>query len=115
MAKKKYKTRNWSEYNKALVKRGEMALHLEPSQVDNWFTATVPAKRKKGRPQKYSQVAVDFFFDGKTLLLSTVKASPRSHKPGIAANRHRTKESRLLADLKKSGRQKKEKIDCSQG
>jgi len=60
MAKKKYKIRNWSEYNKALVQRGNLFLYLENGKLDNWYTAKMQVK-KRGRPKEYTQVAIDFF------------------------------------------------------
>lgn len=112
MAKKKYKVRNWSEYNKALVERGNLFLHLEDGKLDNWYTAKTKV-RKRGRPNEYTQVAVDFFFDGKSFIFSSPEAIGRRSQHADEVRRLEAKQSALFAHLKKNVRSKKSPIDNS--
>ena len=114
MAKKKYKVRNWSEYNKALVQRGNVFMHLEDGKVENWYTAKVPV-RKRGRPKEYTQVAIDFFFDGKSFVFTPVATVGGSGEHADDLGRLKAKQSALLAHFKKNGRPKKKTADSSEG
>ena len=57
MAKKQYRVRNWSDYNKALVKRGSVTLWFEEKNLSNWHNSTRSGKR--GRPYYYSELAIE--------------------------------------------------------
>ena len=46
-----YKTRNWSEYNKSLVKRGNITLWVNDDAIDTWIALQ---ESKRGRPFLYS-------------------------------------------------------------
>lgn len=76
MAKKKYRIRNWSEYNRELINRGNVFLYLEEGKVDNWYSAKLPV-RKRGRPKKYTQVAIDFFLMVRILYSLQLRQSQR--------------------------------------
>lgn len=60
--KQKYKTTNWSEYNQALVNRGNLFI---------WFDSKMQWQAdktgKRGRPQYYSDAAIQFCFMIKVL------------------------------------------------
>lgn len=57
MAKKtKYRIRNWSNYNKALVDRGRITLWFDEKSIGNWFSSEPSGK--KGRPFCYSDSAI---------------------------------------------------------
>jgi len=57
MAKKqKYRIRNWSEYNKALVKRGSLTVWFDANCINAW--GGTPLTGKRGRPQQYSDIAI---------------------------------------------------------
>ncbi len=45
MAKKQYRVRNWSDYNKALVKRGSVTLRFEEKNLSDWHYTTPSGKR----------------------------------------------------------------------
>ena len=56
----KYKTRyrvgNWSEYDRALIQRGDVTLWLTPDAITTWAAAGVG--RRKGQLQ-YSDLAIE--------------------------------------------------------
>lgn len=55
--KKKYKVRNWREYNQMLVNRGSIYFWIEQSAQENWKSGKKTGK--KGRPEAYSDTAVE--------------------------------------------------------
>lgn len=57
--KKKYKIRNWPEYNKSLVRRGSLEFWIEQGMIKNWEVKIIPEKRKKGAQTKYSDHAIE--------------------------------------------------------
>lgn len=59
MTKKKptYRVRNWSKYNKSLVKRGSLTVWVSPEVLAAW--ASVPPSGKRGHPRTYSDVAIE--------------------------------------------------------
>ena len=56
----KYKTRyrvtNWADYDKALVKRGDITLWISEDAIDEWIPKP---SGKRGAPRKYSDVAIE--------------------------------------------------------
>ncbi|HLD80161.1 MAG TPA: IS5 family transposase [Candidatus Nanoarchaeia archaeon] len=52
---KKLRIRNWSEYNKALIKRGSITLWLSEESISMWCARK---SGKRGRPLKYSDQAI---------------------------------------------------------
>ncbi|OGT30393.1 MAG: hypothetical protein A3E87_01535 [Gammaproteobacteria bacterium RIFCSPHIGHO2_12_FULL_35_23] len=57
MAKKlAYLIRNWSEYNKALVNRGNLTVWFDQNSTSAWHNINLTNKR--GRPQGYSDLAI---------------------------------------------------------
>jgi hypothetical protein len=56
MAKKqRYTIRNWSDYNKALVKRGSITLWFDEKSVRKWHKTR---KEGRGRPKIYADAAI---------------------------------------------------------
>lgn len=53
----KYRVRNWSEYNKALISRGSLTLWVDEQAVSAWRRRGGPQGR--GRPQIYSDTAIE--------------------------------------------------------
>ena len=51
----KYNIRNWSYYNKALVKRGSLTLWFDEKSVKEWHKTR---KDGRGRPKIYADVAI---------------------------------------------------------
>jgi hypothetical protein len=54
--KRRYRIRNWRDYNKALVRRGSLTLWVEQGAVDRWRDTATPARR--GRRRFYSDLAI---------------------------------------------------------
>jgi transposase len=55
--KRQYRTRNWRDYNKALVARGSLTLWLDPRSINTWLDRDRPARR--GRRRTYSDIAIE--------------------------------------------------------
>lgn len=54
--KRRYRIRNWRDYNSALVRRGSLTLWVEQGTVNKWRDTTAPARR--GRRRFYSDLAI---------------------------------------------------------
>ena len=54
--KRRYRIRNWPDYNKALVRRGSLTLWVEQGTVGKWRDTT--ARVRRGRRRFYSDLAV---------------------------------------------------------
>lgn len=57
MSKKPYRVRNWSDYNKSLVNRGSITFWFSEDATKQWHNVELTGKR--GKPQKYSHVAIE--------------------------------------------------------
>ena len=55
--KKKYKVRNWKEYNEALVNRGRILFQITEEAIKQWEEAE--RNKKRGRPKKFSDTAIE--------------------------------------------------------
>lgn len=55
MSKAKYRIRNWKDYNKSLVQRGNITIWFSQDAIDKW--RAVPTG-KRGRPSIYSDDAI---------------------------------------------------------
>ena len=55
--KKRYRIRNWPEYNKSLVKRGSLTLWFDEKSVKKWHKTK--EKKCRGRPPKYTDIAIE--------------------------------------------------------
>jgi hypothetical protein len=54
--KRRYRIRNWRDYNSALVRRGSLTLWVEQGAVNRWRDTTAPVGR--GRHRRYSDLAI---------------------------------------------------------
>jgi IS5 family transposase len=54
--KAKYRLRNWSEYNRALVQRGSLTLWITEDVLQTWHSTE--AETKRGRPRTYTDTAI---------------------------------------------------------
>jgi transposase len=54
--KRRYRIRNWPQYNKALVARGSLTLWIDQRTIDTWLSTDCPGTR--GRPRTYADVAI---------------------------------------------------------
>ena len=52
----RYKIRNWPEYNRALVRRGQLTLWLDERAVGAWRNTT--RRSEAGRPRVYANAAI---------------------------------------------------------
>jgi hypothetical protein len=57
-SKKKYKVRNWHEYNEMLVNRGRIDIWVEKGILEQWF-AEPGKKKKRGAKKKYSDKSIE--------------------------------------------------------
>jgi hypothetical protein len=55
-AKRRYRIRNWRDYNSALVRRGSLTLWVEQGVVGRWHDTVGPVRR--GRRRTYSDLAI---------------------------------------------------------
>lgn len=55
--KKKYKVRNWREYNRALVDRGKVLFWITEEAIKNWEEQQKTGKR--GKPKQFSNTAIE--------------------------------------------------------
>ena len=56
MQTQRYKIRNWSEYNRALIQRGSITIWVEDKAVKNWLSTSCSCRA--GRPETYSNDAI---------------------------------------------------------
>lgn len=54
--KRKYRVRNWKDYNAALVQRGSLTIWVSPAALANWYEAGSSGKR--GAPRTFSEMTV---------------------------------------------------------
>ena len=57
MIKTKYRIRNWSEYNQALINRGNITLWFSKEFIDQWYESELTGKQ--GASRTYSDVAIE--------------------------------------------------------
>lgn len=58
MAKKAYRVRNWSQYNKALVQRGSITFWINENSIKQWYEGD-SQRKARGRPKTYSTIAIE--------------------------------------------------------
>ncbi|VEI64775.1 Transposase DDE domain [Serratia fonticola] len=73
MAKQKFKITNWAAYNKALVNRGSLTFWLDESVIHAWYDE--PKNSSRGRPQRYSALAISTVLMLKRVLRLTLRAA----------------------------------------
>jgi hypothetical protein len=54
--KPKYRTRNWKQYNTALINRGSLTIWFDTQSRDQWLNHTLSGRR--GRSRKYTDAAI---------------------------------------------------------
>jgi hypothetical protein len=55
--KRRYRIRNWQQYNKALISRGSLTLWIDSRSIDKWLSQDRHARR--GRRRTYSDLAIE--------------------------------------------------------
>ena len=73
--KARYRVENWAEYDAALVRRGSLTVWVTPEAIAAW---TPEQTGRRGRPQQYSDVAVE---TGLMLRLAPAFARTRFGRP----------------------------------
>lgn len=75
MAKKiTYRVRNWKDYNRSLINRGNLTLWFSEDAVKSWYQK--PAKRKgRGRPFTYSNHYIELALTLRTLFCFPLRAT----------------------------------------
>ena len=64
--KVRYRLQNWSEYNKALEKRGSITVYFDEEVIQNWY-ATVAEDPSRGGQQVYSDTCIEAIMLFKTV------------------------------------------------
>jgi hypothetical protein len=64
--KKKYRVRNWPEYNQSLINRGGIVFMLMEDISMQWYS--LPKKRSPGGKEVYSNYAIEFCLQIRSLL-----------------------------------------------
>lgn len=72
MDKKSYSVRNWNHYNKALVQRGNINFWINKECLEKWQSCDKTGK--KGRPEEYSNIAIQTGLVIKALYKLTFRA-----------------------------------------
>jgi hypothetical protein len=52
-----YKIKNWKDYNKALINRGNITIWFNKKTLKNWYAS--PKDKKRGRPFIYSDICIE--------------------------------------------------------
>lgn len=73
MDKKSYRVRNWREYNESLTKRGSLTFWFDEECIRQWQSDQKSGKR--GRPEKYSDMAIQTGLTLKALFKLTFRAT----------------------------------------
>ena len=73
MAKQKFKITHWATYNKALIHRGSLTLWLDESAIQAWYDK--PNMSSRGRPQRYSELAISTVLMLKRIFRLTLRAA----------------------------------------
>jgi hypothetical protein len=75
MAEKKtlYRIKNWDEYNRSLINRGNITIWFSQDSVSNWFSDKRTGK--KGRPEEYSDIALECCLVLRSLLRLPLRAT----------------------------------------
>src|SRR5260370_11952008 len=77
--KARYKVTNWPEYNKALRQRGDITIWFTEEALAAWHPAKTGAR---GRPQEYSDLAIETALFIRPGLSSTVTPDRRLYELG---------------------------------
>lgn len=73
MTKQVYRVRNWRDYNRALVNRGSITFWFSEDCIKRWQNTERSGKR--GRPEKYSAIAIECGLTLKALLNMTFRGT----------------------------------------
>jgi hypothetical protein len=79
--KTKYRVTNWSEYDQALVERGNITLWITPLAIKGW---TAKPTGRRGAPQKYSDLAIEAALTLRLLFLLPLRQAEGSYAPCLS-------------------------------
>ena len=68
-----YKVRNWGEYNKSLVNRGNLTLWIDEASIDSWMAAKASSKRE--HPFLYSNSCILLILTLRSYFSLTLRSS----------------------------------------
>lgn len=69
-----YRVRNWKDYNRSLINRGNLTLWFSEDAIKSWYSK--PEKRnKRGRPFTYSNTYVELALTLRTLFRFSLRAT----------------------------------------
>lgn len=71
--KPQYRIRNWSQYNKSLIKRGHLTLWFDNESILHWYQ--LDATKQRGRPKTYSDLAIHCMLTIKMLFRLPLRAA----------------------------------------
>lgn len=74
-----YRVLNWKDYNRGLVKRGDLCLWIEDGIEERWYSLDTPNRR--GRRDKYSDAAIEC-----VLVLKALFGLPLRQTTGLLAS-----------------------------
>jgi hypothetical protein len=72
-SKRRYRLRNWRDYNAALVRRGSLTLWIDADAVAGWAAGGRPGRR--GRPPVYSDLAITVLLTLKAIYHLTLRST----------------------------------------
>lgn len=58
MGKVAYRIKNWGEYNRALINRGNLTVWIPEDLENSWYEAPIEGPRSRGRSQVYSNTCI---------------------------------------------------------
>ncbi|CRH32971.1 hypothetical protein BN1183_AO_00230 [Pantoea ananatis] len=73
VANQKFKITNWPTYNKALINCVSITFWLDDEAIQAWYESAAPSSR--GRPQRYSDLAITTVLMIKRLFRLTLRAA----------------------------------------
>lgn len=71
--KRRYRLRNWRDYNAALVRRGSLTLWVDAEALAGWAAGGCPKRR--GRPPRYSDLAITVLLTLKVIYRLTLRST----------------------------------------
>ncbi|WP_260847458.1 transposase, partial [Shewanella algae] len=84
MPKPRYKTTNWTQYNKALINRGSLTFWVDEEAIAEWKQNK---QGKRGRPRQFSDLAITTALMVKRIFSMPLRALIRPDSFGHHAKR----------------------------
>jgi hypothetical protein len=74
MGKVAYQVRNWKQYNRALINRGNLTLWVSEDAIQSWYAAP-PERRNRGRSLTYSDACIELALTLRSLFRFPLRAT----------------------------------------